>query len=486
MKLSERAEFLLDNLDLPAASGVDDARFEHFQLALWSDDSTFRTEVKSRQIAWSFAAAADGLADAILDGRDAIFVSINQEEAQEKIRYAKRIHECLMLSGLPRMVRDSLTNVELANGARLTSLPARPPRGRARANVYLDEFAHVRLDREIYTAALPITSKGGRIRIGSSPMGASGVYWEVQTESLRRYPGYRRKSTPWWEVQSFCTSVREARRLAPAMPTQHRVDLFGNDRIKAIFANMPLEDFRQEYECEFVDETTAWITWDEIKAASTSDHTWSHGTARGKDLAPAMAAIDELAGMVERGEVEPAFAGGMDIGRTRNTSELYLVGLSAAESYPLRLAVTLDGVEFDDQEAVALHALARLPVTRLLIDRTGMGMQLAENMRRSRPERVIGVNFTNASKALWATDAKMLIQQGKTPLPADRDLAYQIHSIKKIVTASKNLSFDTGHSEKHHADKFWAWALALAAMRQLSRVGRNDEQNQSMSASLFG
>jgi hypothetical protein len=33
------------------------------------------------------------------------------------------------------------------------------------------------------------------------------------------------------------------------------------------------------------------------------------------------------------------------------------------------------------------------------------------------------------------------------------------------VTGSKNLVFDTERNEKHHADKFWAWALALATAR---------------------
>ena len=46
-------------------------------------------------------------------------------------------------------------------------------------------------------------------------------------------------------------------------------------------------------------------------------------------------------------------------------------------------------------------------------------------------------------------------------LPLDRDLAYQIHSIRRLKTASgtKN-KYDTEGNEKHHADKFWALALA--------------------------
>ena len=62
-----RAKLLVEYLDLPAASGVDDARFEYFQLKMWNDDSIFYHEDKSRQIAWSFAIAAEAVADAMLN-----------------------------------------------------------------------------------------------------------------------------------------------------------------------------------------------------------------------------------------------------------------------------------------------------------------------------------------------------------------------------------------------------------------------------------
>jgi phage FluMu gp28-like protein len=110
----------------------------------------------------------------------------------------------------------------------------------------------------------------------------------------------------------------------------------------------------------------------------------------------------------------------------------------------------------------------------MLIDQNGIGNQLAEQLSRRYPGKAEGVLFTNASKGLWATDAKMLVQQRKTPIHVGRDLAYQIHSIKKLVTASKNLVFDTDTNEKHHADKFWAWALALAAAKSgLATVQRS-------------
>lgn len=460
---TERCQFLVDNLDLIGATGVDDARWEHFQLAHLQSDSIFRCENKSRQIAWSWLSAAEAMADAILDGRDSIFVSINQEEAQEKIRYAKAVYGNLILDGLPKIQRSSMTNLELDNGARLSSLPARPPRGRARANIYLDEFAHVRDDKQIYTAALPVTSKGGRIRVASSPLGAAGVFWEVHSQTLRKYPGYSRKRTPWWHIQAFCLNVAEAVKLAPALTSAERVELFGNERIQAIFANMPLEDFQQEYEAIFVDESTAWISWAEISAAQDPDLICHMATAEGKILRHVRDAIARLVADVRESKVEQAFTAGVDIGRTRNTTEIFLIGSSTTDTYPLRLAVTLDGAEFDDQLDVVAQVLTELPVSKMLIDENGIGMNLAENAQKKFPSKVFPAGFTNATKRLWATDAKMLIQQRRTPLPPDRDIAYQIHSIKKMVTPSNNLIFDTERNEKHHADKFWAWALALAA-----------------------
>ena len=465
---TERCAFLVENLDLPAATGYDGARWEHFQLAHLQDDAMFRCEVKSRQIAWSWLSAAEAVAEGILYGAGSVFVSINLDEAKEKVRYAKAVIDALPIGMQPRLATDNRTELEFDNGARLLSLPATAPRGKAQMNVYLDEFAHVRDDAIIYTAALPMITKGHRrLRMASSPMGASGRFWEVATEALRPYAGYNRKRTPWWEVHAFCTDVAAAVREAALMESADRVARFGNVRIQAIFDNLPLEDFGQEYECDFTSEQTAWITWEEIRAAQDETLLCAIGEGREMNLDAALAAIDQVADAVSAGQIEMHMAAGVDVGRTRNTTELYAVGLSTVQSYPLRLAVTLDNVPFRQQEDVIAYALNKLPILGLYIDRNGIGRNLAESLEASHRGRAVGMDFTNLSKQAWATDTKTLIQQGRTPMPADRELAYQIHSIKRIVTASRNLVFDTARNEKHHADKFWAWALALAAAKTI-------------------
>ena len=187
---THRAQWAIENVDIIEAAGLEGIDWEDHQIEFLNNSTRFGVDVKARQIAWSFTAALDAVADGILNpGTPHVFVSINMEEAKEKIRYAQAIIAATDEPVRPRLVGESQTAIEFANGSRLISHPCRPPRGKARTRLYLDEMGHYKagLDRQIYTAALPATVKGdGYIRIGSSPIGASGLFWEIATENLRR------------------------------------------------------------------------------------------------------------------------------------------------------------------------------------------------------------------------------------------------------------------------------------------------------------
>ncbi len=461
---TERAKFLVDCLDLPAAAQFPEAQWEHFQLAHLNDDSPFRVELKARQVAWSFTCAAEAVADAVLDKRGTIFISTDQEEAMEKIRYAKLVYENLDAPiRLPRMVRNNLLEVEFDNGARLISFPSKAPRGKGQFNVDVDEWAWQRDAHAIYVGSLPILSKGGgRFRGGSSGNGTAGLFFDVMTDSSA-YPDFNRKTTPWWEVSAFCTNVPEARKRAPLMSTQERVETYGNERIKVIFQNMLLEDFQAEYEALFVDESTAWVTWEEIRANQDPDLLCVIRSGREDKLDRALDGIMELARQVKAGNVEKSLAAGVDIGRDSDKTELAVVGKATTGQVPLRLMITLDNVEFDNQFQVLATAMLNLPIVKMFIDQTAIGRNLAENLTKRFPGKVEGQSFTNSSKEVWATDARMLMQQRKTPIPINSELGYQLHSIKRTRTASNNNVFDAERNKHGHADKTWALWLAYAA-----------------------
>ena len=96
--VSPHLAFLVEYLDLPAATDDPDARWEVFQLRYLNNQGLLGVDAKSRQAGWSWTAAAWAVADGILHKRSTnIFVSINLEEAQEKVRYANQITDALVV-----------------------------------------------------------------------------------------------------------------------------------------------------------------------------------------------------------------------------------------------------------------------------------------------------------------------------------------------------------------------------------------------------
>jgi phage FluMu gp28-like protein len=449
------------------ATGVPTAVWEPFQIRYLCASSQFAIDVKSRQVGYSFIVAADAVAKRILQPRSTtIFQSINLEEATEKIRYAQAVIDALDSTVRPSLNTENKLGLELSNGSRILSQPCRPARGKARADIVLDEFAHYMHDVDIYTAAVPIITKGGSMSIGSSPFGARGRFWEIYTESTRSYPAFVRNEIPWWSTYALCNNVLDAERNARKSTTEERVEKYGTQRLHEIFNALPLDAFQQEYECAFAVDDLSWITWDEIamcqKVASTETNFWSQVV---RTVDGALNAINNLGTLVDFVKIDQQFAMGVDIGRRHDHTEIMIVGLHKSGNLPLRLNISLGGVPFAEQERVINAAIERLPIVRCLIDETGIGMQLAEDMRMLHPGVAVGVSFTQQSKESWATELRLKMQRGIVQLPLDRDIAYQLHSVRRKFTESSNITFTVDTDEKHHADKFWALALAIYAVR---------------------
>lgn len=470
MKLNPRVSFLVEHLNLPEATGIPNAVWEDFQLRFINSDKLLDISTKSRQIGWSWVAAADAVANSLLyPNSPHVFVSISQDEATEKIRYANQIIGALDKSVRPtHFPIENRTEIEFPNGSRLISHPCKPPRGKGRLVVYLDEFAHYPIAGEIFTAALPATTRGGRVRIGSTPLGARGKFWEIYAERIRPYPGFYRRYLPWWVTFGLCVDVEKAKQEAPGLPTHERVAQFGTMRLKEIFDNMVLENFQQEFECSWIDESVSWITWDEIQR-NQLDAQSEALLYRQVDLKPTDdltdldIALEFLRNQQQNGGVEWELSGGMDVGRKKNLSEIALLGSVHEGHMPFRLGVSLDRLEFKTQEEVVKRIITRLNVKNFRIDQNGLGMQLAENLSNEYPEVVTPAIFTAGNKQIWAVALKLAFQNSEIPIPLDKDMSYQIHSVRKKSTASNATIFDSD-DPKHHADKFWALALAVDAV----------------------
>lgn len=482
MILSLKAELAVACIDIEAASTVEGAQWEPFQLQLLNNIDRFGIDVKSRQIAWSFTAALDAIMDSVIEaGNPHIFVSINQNEANEKIRYANAIldawHSPPGYPPKPKVTRSNMGEIEFSNKSRLISYPCKPVRGPPKGRVYLDEMAHYRLSLQeaIHTGALPSTVKGGYIRIGSSPLGASGLFWEIFTAKpdaeKKQFSGYQthKRSVPWWRVKALCKDVKAASLVAPQMETRERVYAFGTSALIQIFENMFLEDFRQEFECDWVDESVAFHPWAEIQVCQDDFGEGTFFDATNVD--DALLLVDKIKEAISTRKIEPVLLGGVDIGRTHDLTEFVALGRTITGQMPYRFGITLRNTEYDTQQAVFYKVISELPFTQVLVDNSGIGAQLAENLEKKTKFIAQGVTFTNPNKELWAVEVRVQMQRRNTPIPIVRDFANQIHSIKKVVTAAKNYVFDAQRNEKGHADKYWAWALAIWAGHKRPRGG---------------
>ncbi len=74
-----------------------------------------------------------------------------------------------------------------------------------------------------------------------------------------------------------------------------------------------------------------------------------------------------------------------------------------------------------------------------------------------------GVSLIVQGKETLAEDLKIAFENETVAIPRSRELTSQIHSVKKMPTEAGYARFDTEKNERHHADKFWALALAVHA-----------------------
>lgn len=158
--------------------------FYAYQLRWLSEPARFALCVKSRQIGFSHATAGGAVLGALCYARPQIILSASQDlsdEVLEKARLHARFLARLGYRGADKFSADNATEIAWSNGGRIIALPASPRTARSfTGDVWLDEFAY-HLDPEgIRDAAFPIALRGNRrVRVFSTPNGASGLFYEL-------------------------------------------------------------------------------------------------------------------------------------------------------------------------------------------------------------------------------------------------------------------------------------------------------------------
>jgi phage FluMu gp28-like protein len=311
--------------------------------------------------------------------------------------------------------------ITLPQGSRILSLPPVPDviRGYT-SNVYLDEFdiLPTATQEELWRAAFPVLRGTRRMIISSTGKHKGGRFYRIVEDDQDKV----------WSV--------------------HKIDIF-----QAVKQGLPFnieferkaladeDGWAQEYELKWLDEASAWLSYELITTCE--------------------------ADLEESGETTldsyPTYIG-WDIARRRDLSILWALK-KVGDVMVTRQIIRMKGNTFKEQRLELERLIKLYNPRRICVDQTGMGEVIVEQLQDTYGKYYVeGVLFTGAVKQDLAILTKQKFEDRLVRIPSESDIRDSLHSIKKTVTESGNSRFDAERSEATgHGDYFWALALALHA-----------------------
>lgn len=418
------------------------ATFFPYQLDWLLDFTRYALLLKARQIGASHTFGAACALWAML-GELTTIVSVGQREALEVLTMAERHLTVLAQLGskwaLPADGKDKYRygeELRVASGGRILALPSTSGGRGFSGNIILDEFAYHDHPEKVWDGASAVTMHGYKLRVLSTPCGVGNLFHQLWTDD-ESHKGYRLHQVTIDQAMAQGLRVRmeECWKMAR-----------GDPRL-----------FDQLFRCSFLDGDEQYIPTSAIKAASRVDTALSSGETYG----------------------------GLDIGLTNDLSALLTIRENDEEGGRpwVQEVVTCKRTEWEKQLEMIDQAFERWNWRRLAVDSTGLGAVPAEMLvkrfggriidGKARGGRVEPVFFTPTMKEELATTLYGAFNDktayGPTSIiipTGEFDLRQDLYSLKRIVTSAGNVRYDAERTERGHADRAWALALALHARKR--------------------
>lgn len=403
-----------------------------YQLAFWRDTRRLTTYNKSRDTGFSEAGAFKFFYNAWqgIGAKEKMLMSTSKRQSQHLRQYVREFIDSLGLQG--ELDLDNETIIRFKNHFILVFLPQSPSSVRTyHGDVLLDEAAHFTQGRAIREAVIPFIGRGYSLTAISTPFGEDGLFY------------------PLWTNRMYSqTTIHHSR-----CPDLLTIDPeFKMPRIEVIRRSMDEDSYQQEYCNQFLDEASAFLPSTLILACTDEEMPFLTHVFRGY-VDP-----DELDNLVaDIANLQPTRAG-MDYGAKMDASEIMFCRKEGGKD-KLVANVSLQYVKYTIQEQIA-RKLAGLCPDGFYVDATGPGAGIAQHLEDA-TGNATGVTFNSKTKETLALDLKRAMQDGKLTIPEDRPLATQLHSIKRTKGQSA-FRYDTDRGQGHHADKFWALAMAIS------------------------
>lgn len=386
----------------------------------------------------SHTTAAWGILRGVFHGETTTIISVGQSEADEVLKKAKD-HRAILIALGSRMAatrdKDTQSQIDFASGGRVMALPSSGGRGFT-GNIFLDEFAYHQHPERVWDAALAVTMHGFCARVTSTPNGVGNEFHALWSDP--------EKNRGW---------ARHEISLDRALGDGMRVST--DDCWKMAKGDPRI--FDQLFRCKFLDGELQYLPTSLIRSAEVDDLRIDGGVC---------------------------FAG-LDIGKTADLTVLCVLRKVGKVSH-VQYLETHRRTDADGLHAMVARAFKAFDLRRLCVDATGLGSFPAEQMRKRHGlSRVEPIQFTLQEKEELATGLYTTLTEGTIRLPrtdtafpapppgmhapengAADNLREDLCSLRRIITTSGNVRYDAPHTDRGHADRAWALALAAHAASQ--------------------
>ncbi len=423
-----------------------------YQKRWLNDESRFKIGMFARQRGKTFTTTLEIVLDCLEaeargEKRRWVILSRGERQAREAMNEGVKRHLEAINIVLKSYNEEYLEDLRvlaheavLSGGSKITALPANADTARGfSANVYLDEFAFHKDSRQIWKAVFPIVSAGHRLRITSTPNGKGNMFYTL----------FSAHESPF--SKHVCDIYEAVKQGLPR-------DV---EALKRTIGDA--QAWEQEYELRWVDEASAWLSYDLI------------------------ASVEERCAGSREGYAGGLCYVGEDIARRGDLWVLWVSEL-VGDVLWTREVIARRNISFAEQDAIRHEVMQRYRVARICIDQTGMGEKPVEDAKRKYGEYVVeGVLFTGANKQHVATVAKQRFEDKRIRIPqGDEALRKDLHSLQRISTPTGGVRFDASRDEGSHADRAWACFLSMYAGSREHQRPRYEKVEMGVGSSGFG
>ncbi|CAM2921311.1 terminase [Glaesserella parasuis] len=400
-----------------------------------------RNILKSRQIGATYYFAHEAFIDALKTGRNQIFLSASKKQAlmfrSYITQYARKTAD-VELKG---------ETILLPNGAELIFLGTNSATAQSyHGNLYFDEIFWVaKFDEMRKVASAMASQKQYRQTYFSTPTTiAHSAYdfWSGKAFNRDRPESERVEidiSHANLRAGKLCAD-RQWRQIVNIYDAElGGCNLFNIDDLK--FENSTAE-FEQLFMCQFADDNSSVFKFDELQYCQVDSYEeW-------KDFKP----------FYQRPFGNREVWIGYDPAFTGDRAALAIIAPPRVEGGDYRVlhTETFHGLDFEKQADKIRHYTQSYNVTKITIDRTGMGDGVYQNVKKFFP-RAVGITYNVDLKNEMVLKTLNLIQKKRLKFDG-KEIATSFMTIKKQTTRSgRQMTYVSDRSaEASHGDIAWA------------------------------